>query len=263
MAFNDDVQLSEEYQKLVSDAVAAEVQKLMATQGQGTPQVTPQADGGIKVKLWGEEKVFKDSADVQDFLERYMQTATEYASKSVPQAQPQAQQTAPARPKVDVEKYVELLAKDPLEAEQYKNMQMYGVPDPIRLVASEIANLRQSQQQTYLNQVAEQFKAVTENFPSNDPQAGVVLSSVVQKLNLPMTVEALQAGWNHILATGQYRPQGQTGTPHTDGGNSRAGLPYLDGGVSPGYSPIMEQFADLPLEQMEAALKRIERGVAQ
>lgn len=256
--FTDEVQLSDEYRALVTQEVNKALAAAQAPGTQPTAQTTPE---GYKVNLWGQEQTFKDSAELQDFLEKFMQNAME-SVKPAPQAAAQPQAQNPSRPRVEVEKYVELLAKDPLEAERYKNLQVYGVEDPIMLVASQVAQLKQSQQQTYLHSVAEQFKKLTPDFPVDDPQAGIALSSAAQRLNIPMTAEGLQATWNHLKATQGYVPKGQQGIPQ--GGDmqfgNRQGIPHLSGGVSSGYDPIFDRFANLPLDQMEKALENISRG---
>ena len=243
MAQSDDqIQQSDEYRQIIAEEVAKQWNQNQAAQG-GTPgiQAQAQADGGIKVKLWGQEHAFNSAADMQAFMERYMDEAMKVAQQSAqPAQQQQPQATTPARPKIDVDKYVELLAKDPYEAERFKNQQIYGVDDPISVVAGQLRQLQQFNQQQYINSVTDQFKKATEDFPSSDPQAGIAVSATLQRLGMPLTVENLQAAWHHAKATGAYAPQQpqqydlfnapQSAPPsHTA---PRPGIPSLSGGTS-------------------------------
>lgn len=265
MAYTDDVQLTPEYQALVAKEVERQFQAMQAG-SQGTtstaPVAKPDGEGGYSMKLWGTDYTFKSASEMQDFMERFMQTAMEEAGKGTKTAPPQQTQSQPTGPRVDVERYVELLAKDPLAAERYKNLQVYGVEDPITLVAQQVGQIRAALSTTQVQSVAEQFKRQTESFPTDDPNAGLLLSQTVQRLGIQPTVEGLQAAWNHVLASGAYKQQNSSDSSDMSFTNSpsRQGIPHLSGGVSPGYNPVLERFADLPLEQMEAALKNIERG---
>jgi len=90
----------------------------------------------------------------------------------------------------------------------------------------------------------------------------------LQRLGMPLTVENLQAAWNHAKASGAYNPTppqqsqfdyfGQSSAPPPS--TPRPGIPSLTGGTSPGYDSVFDRFAELPLDQMEAVINRISRG---
>ena len=182
----------------VDPQIAQLIEQESARLAAATPGAT--APSSLKVPVAGRDIEFRSAAEIGEAftqltaqlqqqnarLQQYQSAASQEPS---PAQQAGSYVTGQDRPKVDMERYVALIQKDPVAASEYIDELRYGVEKPSEMIRAKLQEVEEVRQVL----VAEAFKSQHPEFPGG--QFGNVLNTVREKMNLPFNTLGLEASY--------------------------------------------------------------------
>jgi len=156
----------------------------------GAPPIIDEPAEPLKLKIFGQEREFKDANEISSAVERLVneyQTNLAAAQQALA-AKQGTEKTVVEEPKVDLDEFVNRIQKDPTDAIDYAFKQKYGVGMDYLL------NQARRTEEIEGALVAIQFKEMNEDFVPNQNNTNM-LNGIRANLGLPFNVQGLNAAY--------------------------------------------------------------------
>src|SRR5579883_3037642 len=196
---NDDAQFLE----FVKSTIAEEVAKANAQDGIVTPPAQAAASP-IPLTLNGQTYTFNSPEEISRAVQNLTAAYSEQiANLQAAQRQPVAtgaEVTGKEEPSFDINKFVEKMTTNPVEAFDYVDRARYGVDNPTQAVKEA---LKSKEELAEIKRVLAvyQFKDNHPEFPAN-PQTANLLYGIMQNQNLPFDVSGLESAYGQAVLRG-------------------------------------------------------------
>ena len=280
-------------QQIDPKVLAQVVDQVLASRQQPT-QAQPQPQP-VTLNVNGQPQTFADpnqitaafnqkQQEIEQMRQQYQEAQAQLAQLSQQQTQPQPQ--TPQPPAVDMEKYIELLSKDPIAAANYIDEIRYGY-NPVQVNQQALAKLID------LNNIqqANIFKDMVPEYEENQHNAEV-LYQLLQRNNLAWTANNLRLAYDHAKNNGllqteetpqtspydmsytqnpgnpyaQYQPQPQN--PYAQFQPQASPYPNMmppsigrgNAGTFDANADIEAKFAGMSAAEMEQAIRKLENA---
>lgn len=185
-SLNDNFDLETFLKEEVSEAI-----KNLAPVGEKQPPAP--APKELKVQIGGQEHSFKDEAELSAAMEALMQraqqeiAAAKAAAQPAPAPKPETSPTGADAPDWSMDKFIELMTKDPREAFDYVDNHR-ELPKQLKKAAQETEQLKRVL-------AAEQFRQLHPEFPIQNAAAANLVNQTREQLGLPYDTQGLEAAY--------------------------------------------------------------------
>jgi hypothetical protein len=241
-----------------ADLVAAEVQKQLKTLGivDDTEQKKVEP---LKINLAGQDYSFNSVEEMQAALNTALSSVAENQAVLLQQlkdANESQQEKTPNAPKLDQEKFLEMLTKDPIAAMEYVDEFRYGPTKVNPAIQQELQRVQQLEAQL----TAYRFINSHPEFENTDANAAT-LRQIAGKLNLPLDFQGLESAYTVGRSYGFFNatpqaPQEPSGRFQQNSTPVSAPPTVNRGGNSYTDSVVTSQLENLSLDQLRQIMDR-------
>lgn len=246
--------------KQAVDAHFKDIEEARRLAAGGLPQPT-QAQP-IVLNVGGQERTFADPTQAAAAFQQLQQerdAALRQAQEAAAYVQPQPQQasTEAAKPAVDMEKYLDLLSKDPIAAADYVDQIRYGY-NPVQTNQAALVKLIQVDR----FQQSELFKSMNNDYEESNENASAI-QTVMQRNNYPWTAETLQAAWQIAKANGLAKLTPVEETQQTQVPQNQYYAPSIgrgSGTYQEAIPDVISQAEKMSADELGALIQRLEKS---